>query len=140
MDQLIEFEWNVITTQETRSRGIRAQVLACRILGEGIHPILFVRRNVTRGRKRQRIGKGYVLMHYRATQTLLRSERRDMVFDNLLDFTLNLGGDITLRDLLQQSRLCRGQVRTELTLPFCDLVNRDAIKLCDELEPRTNGR
>ena len=65
--------------------------------------------------------------------TLLRSERRDMVLDNLLDFTLNLRGDIALRDLFQQSRLCRGQVRTELTLPFCDLVDRDGIKLCDKL-------
>ena len=57
-----------------------------------------------------------------------------MILDNLLDFTLNLGGDITLRDLLQQSRLCRGQVRTELTLPFCDLVDGDGIKLRGELE------
>ena len=57
-----------------------------------------------------------------------------MVLDNLLDFTLNVWGDITLRDLLQQSRLCRGQVSTELTLPFCDLVDRDGIKLYNELE------
>ena len=79
-------------------------------------------------------------MHYRASQTLLRSERRDVVLDNLLDFTLNLGGDITLRDLLQQSSLCRGQVRTELSLPFCDLVDGNGVKLCDDSESRTKQR
>ena len=62
-----------------------------------------------------------------------------MVLDNLLDFTLNVWGDITLRDLLQQSRLCRGQVSTELALPFCDLVDRNGIKLYNELEYQGQG-
>lgn len=59
-----------------------------------------------------------------------------MILNDLLDFTLNLRSDITLRDLLQQDRLRRGQVGTELRLPFCDLVNRDGIKLWKVLENR----
>ena len=62
-----------------------------------------------------------------------------MVLNDLLDFTLDFGSDITLRDLLQQRRLCRGQVGAELTLPFCDLVNGDGIKLCIELERQTQN-
>lgn len=57
-----------------------------------------------------------------------------MILDNFLNFTLNLWGDVALRDLLQESCLRRGQVSTELTLPFCNLVNRDGIKLCRILE------
>ena len=62
-----------------------------------------------------------------------------MVLNNLLDFTLNLGGNVTLRDLLQQNRLCRGQVGAELTLPFCDLVDGDAVELRDGLEHQGKG-
>ena len=45
-------------------------------------------------------------MHYRVSQTHLRSERRDVVLDNFLDFTLDFGSDVALRDLLQQNGLC----------------------------------
>ena len=79
-------------------------------------------------------------MHQWASQTFLRSERRYMVLDNLLDFAFDLRSDITLRDLLQQRCLCRGQVSTELTLPFCDLVNRDGIQLYNESDIRGRGK
>ena len=52
-----------------------------------------------------------------------------MVLDNLLDLGLNFGGDVTDRDLGEESRLGRGQVRTEFTLPPDDLVNGDRIQL-----------
>lgn len=73
-------------------------------------------------------------MHRWASQTLLRGERRDVVLDNFLDFTFNIRRDITLRDLLQKRSLRGGQVSTELSFPFCDLVDGDGVKLWMELE------
>ena len=63
-----------------------------------------------------------------------------MVLNDLLDFTLNLWSDIPIRDLLQQSNLCRGQVSAELSLPFCDLVDRDSVKLYNKLRHQGHNK
>ena len=52
-----------------------------------------------------------------------------MLLDDLLDLRLNLGGDVALRDLLEQGTLGGGEVSTELTLPARDLVDGDRVKL-----------
>ena len=52
-----------------------------------------------------------------------------MLLDDLLDLRLNLGGDVALGDLLEQSTLGSGEVSTELTLPARDLVDGDRVKL-----------
>ena len=52
-----------------------------------------------------------------------------MVLNHLLDLRLDLGGDGTLGDLLQQSTLGGGEVSTELTLPARDLVDGDRVEL-----------
>ena len=59
-----------------------------------------------------------------------------MVLDHLLDLALNLGGDLALRDLLEERALGGSKVRAEFTLPTGDLVDRDGVELGDirELE------
>ena len=52
-----------------------------------------------------------------------------MVLDDLLNLGLDLRGDLTSGDFLQKGTLSGGQVRTELTLPASDLVNRNWVKL-----------
>lgn len=52
-----------------------------------------------------------------------------MVLDDLLDLALNLGRDLALRDLLEESGVRRSEVGTELRLPLGDLVDGDRVKL-----------
>lgn len=52
-----------------------------------------------------------------------------MVLDDLLDLRLNLRGDLALGDLLEESALSGGEVRTELGFPAGDLVDGDGVEL-----------
>ena len=52
-----------------------------------------------------------------------------MLLDDLLDLRLNLGGDVALGDLLEESALSRGEVSTELAFPAGDLVDGDGVEL-----------
>lgn len=52
-----------------------------------------------------------------------------MVFNDLLDLRLDLGGDLTLGDLLEERAVGGGEVRTELTFPAGDLVDGDGVEL-----------
>ena len=52
-----------------------------------------------------------------------------MVLNHLLDLALDLGGDRTLGDLLEEGTLGRSQVSTELSLPASDLVDGDGVEL-----------
>jgi hypothetical protein len=48
---------------------------------------------------------------------------------NLLDLSLKLWVDDTLRDLLEKSTLCTGEMSTEFQLPLGNLINRNRVKL-----------
>ena len=50
-----------------------------------------------------------------------------MVLDDLLNLRLNLGGDLALGNLLEESALSGGEMCTELGFPAGDLVNRDGV-------------
>ena len=52
-----------------------------------------------------------------------------MVLNHLLDLRLNLGGDGTLGDLLEERALSGSEVSTELALPAGDLVDGDGVEL-----------
>ena len=52
-----------------------------------------------------------------------------MVLNHLPDLRLNLGGNGTLGDLLEESTVSGREVSTELALPAGDLVNGDGVKL-----------
>ena len=52
-----------------------------------------------------------------------------MVLNHLLDLALDLGGDRTLGDFLEEGTLGRSQVSTELSLPLGDLVDGDGVEL-----------
>ena len=64
-----------------------------------------------------------------AVYRLRRGERSNVVLNDLLDLLLDLGSDLALRDLLEESAVGRGQVSAELSLPAGDLVNRDGVEL-----------
>jgi hypothetical protein len=51
-----------------------------------------------------------------------------VVLNDLLDLLLKLGGDVALRDLLEEGLLGRREVRAELSLPLGDLVDGDRVK------------
>ena len=51
-----------------------------------------------------------------------------MVLNNLLDLSLELGGDVASRDLVEELGL-GVEVLTELSLPLGDLVNGDGVEL-----------
>lgn len=57
------------------------------------------------------------------------SELRNVLLDNLLDLSLDLGGDVASGDLLEEGGLLGSEVFTELGFPFGDLVDRDGVKL-----------
>lgn len=52
-----------------------------------------------------------------------------MVLDNLLNVGLDRWSDVTSSNLGEKSGLCGGQMGTEFSFPFCDLVNGDRIQL-----------
>ena len=52
-----------------------------------------------------------------------------MVLNHLLDLRLDLGGNLALRDLLEERTLGGGEVSAELTLPASDLVDGDRVEL-----------
>ena len=52
-----------------------------------------------------------------------------MLLNHLLDLALNLGGDLALGNLLEESALSGGEMCTELGFPAGDLVNRDGVEL-----------
>ena len=54
-----------------------------------------------------------------------------MVLDDLLDLALQIGGDVTSGNLLEESSLRCGEVSTEVSFPFGDLVDGDGVKLMD---------
>ena len=51
-----------------------------------------------------------------------------MLLNDLLDLALELGRDVALSDLGEESAVGRGQVLTELTLPLGDLVDGDGVE------------
>lgn len=52
-----------------------------------------------------------------------------MLLDNLLDLGLELRGNVTSRDLLEESTLGGAEVLTELSFPLGDLVDGDDVEL-----------
>lgn len=52
-----------------------------------------------------------------------------MLLNDLLDLGLEFRGNVTSRDLLEESALGRGEVLTELSFPLGDLVDRDDVEL-----------